>query len=104
MATLKVAKRSAALNACIQLHKIGELDFETLMPRHYGFVLFIQIKSYISIKKTSKMIKTILLRAFGYKPDNVNLPFSEFIGPTRQQKEPFVLLGTILIPQNVLVS
>lgn len=39
MTSLKSAKRSAALNACIQLHKEGELDPITLLPRRYGFVL-----------------------------------------------------------------
>ncbi|CAH2084703.1 unnamed protein product [Euphydryas editha] len=36
LANLKSAKRSAALNACIKLHKIGELDEYTLLPRQYG--------------------------------------------------------------------
>ncbi|KAI8421690.1 hypothetical protein MSG28_009676 [Choristoneura fumiferana] len=37
---LKTAKRSAALNACIELHKSGELDQITLLPRQYGKVDF----------------------------------------------------------------
>nr|UXP87114.1 Dicer 2 [Chilo suppressalis] len=38
--TLKSAKRSAALNACVRLHQEGELDRVTLLPRHYGKVNF----------------------------------------------------------------
>ncbi|XP_072932653.1 endoribonuclease Dcr-2 [Epargyreus clarus] len=37
---LKTAKRSAALNACIQLHKRGELDPVTLLPKQYAKVDF----------------------------------------------------------------
>ncbi|KAI5634354.1 hypothetical protein NE865_12902 [Phthorimaea operculella] len=41
-AHLKAAKRSAALNACITLHKAGELDYFTLLPKIYGTVDFDQ--------------------------------------------------------------
>ncbi|KAJ2950975.1 hypothetical protein O0L34_g5352 [Tuta absoluta] len=41
-AQLKTAKRSAALNACITLHKAGELDYLTLLPKNYGTVDFEQ--------------------------------------------------------------
>ncbi|XP_047990748.1 endoribonuclease Dicer [Leguminivora glycinivorella] len=37
---LKIAKRSAALNACIRLHQEGELDRVTMLPRNYGNVDF----------------------------------------------------------------
>ncbi|KAG6448847.1 hypothetical protein O3G_MSEX005733 [Manduca sexta] len=34
----ELAKRSAALNACIKLHKAGELDYATLLPHKYASV------------------------------------------------------------------
>ncbi|GBP52114.1 Endoribonuclease Dcr-1 [Eumeta japonica] len=37
---LKAAKRTAALKACIELHKAGELDRESLLPREYAQVNF----------------------------------------------------------------
>nr|UYS55133.1 dicer 2 [Diatraea saccharalis] len=38
--SLRTAKRSAALNACVRLYQEGELDPQTLLPRHYGIVDF----------------------------------------------------------------
>ncbi|XP_038213849.1 endoribonuclease Dicer isoform X2 [Zerene cesonia] len=39
---IKSAKRSAALNACIELYNIGELDQETMLPKKYGTINFEQ--------------------------------------------------------------
>ncbi|XP_032516970.2 endoribonuclease Dicer isoform X1 [Danaus plexippus] len=40
MSSVKNAKRSAALNVCIKLHKAGELDYETLLPKVKGLIDF----------------------------------------------------------------
>ncbi|XP_045498782.1 endoribonuclease Dicer isoform X2 [Colias croceus] len=39
---IKSAKRSAALNACVQLYNIGELEQDTMLPRKYGTINFEQ--------------------------------------------------------------